>query len=1286
MPSRGRGPGDLDEFDERQGMEVKRWKTWQISLFVLVCILLNLAGRDFTARFHLPLWLDSFGTVLAAYTGGPLVGAIVGITDNLLYGMVREFLFVYSLTSFIIALIVGIASEKGWMENFFGMMTVSSITAILSTAISVILNIFYFGGETGNLWGNGVLHYLGEHGFPPFICLIAGEFYLEFLDKVFTIALLYLLILAKKAAAKRLLAGKTAEQGKDGPPSGGGAALLGIFLLACLAGSSLRGVEADSPTDVIDYGDYVQTIYNSRNGLPCGEANDIVETSDGILWIGTYAGLYRYNGSEFRWMDGYDSVKNVNCLYVDEEGRLWIGTNDNGLSICINEKIVNVIDQSSGLPSNSVRSIIRSSDGYYYIGTTGSMQVLTLNSGLKSEGTLPEINYADAICADEAGHVVTVTSDGRVFLVKGGELQNSLSMEGSEEIFTSCGFDLKGRLLLGSSADRVRCYDISSGRFILKDSFICEGLQSLNDFYFLENGEIFIAADNGIGYLDAGGSFHLINVNEFNNSIDNIVVDYQGNFWFASSRLGLLRLSSSSFKDIYTTAGMESRVVNTVMRWRGNYYFGTDSGLDIVDESCRTRIENELTREMDGMRIRCLLADSSGNLWICTYGKGLIEVAPDGTEYYYNSENGSFGNRARLATELRDGTIAAAGDTGMSFIRGHRIERTIGYADGLINSMILTVTELPDGRILAGTDGDGLAVIENGEVTRMLTRNEGLSSEVILRTVKDGEGGAVFIVTSNGLCYMDEHGSIRILENFPYYNNYDVWIKDGETLFVMSSAGIYVVDREEVLSGGENVNYELLDSRKGLGSALTANSWNYVDENENLFLSCDKGVFVIDTDRYAFDTRSYRMNITSVNLDGVDRRVEPGEAIRVGRGVSRVEIRPEVINYTIQDPYVGYYLEGYEQGWIILPQSSVETIAYTNLPTGKYTFRLAVFDSNQERILEERRYELIKEKEIYDNHYFRGYLLAVAFLAVAWFTFCIVGNREQRKLVMQQRELELAQQKIQMGNETIVAIAKAVDAKDERTSRHSQRVSEYSVMIGRELGFDEDECENLRRAALTHDIGKIGIPDSILNKPARLTDEEYGIMKSHTVRGAEILKDFTLIDHVVEGAQYHHERYDGKGYPAGLKGEEIPLYGRIIGVADAFDAMTANRVYRKQMDLDYVLSEMRKGRGTQFDPQMVDILLRLIDEGKIDLNSLYPGMQDASGEKKAPEEKEISGEKKASEEKEISGEKKASEEKEISGEKKASEEKETTGEKKAPEQKGASEEKEASGNKEGGAS
>ena len=192
-----------------------------------------------------------------------------------------------------------------------------------------------------------------------------------------------------------------------------------------------------------------------------------------------------------------------------------------------------------------------------------------------------------------------------------------------------------------------------------------------------------------------------------------------------------------------------------------------------------------------------------------------------------------------------------------------------------------------------------------------------------------------------------------------------------------------------------------------------------------------------------------------------------------------------------------------------------------------------------------------------------------------------------------------------MGNETILSIARTVDAKDSNTSEHSFRVSQYSLTIAKRLGYSEEKCENLRQMALLHDIGKIGIPDAILNKPGKLTDEEYEIMKTHVIRGGEILKDFTMIDNVSVGALYHHEKYDGSGYCHGLKGEQIPLDARIIGIADAFDAMTANRVYRKQLDLDFVIAELKRCSGTQFDPKLVDILLALIDEGEIDVKRLY---------------------------------------------------------------------------------
>lgn len=180
--------------------------------------------------------------------------------------------------------------------------------------------------------------------------------------------------------------------------------------------------------------------------------------------------------------------------------------------------------------------------------------------------------------------------------------------------------------------------------------------------------------------------------------------------------------------------------------------------------------------------------------------------------------------------------------------------------------------------------------------------------------------------------------------------------------------------------------------------------------------------------------------------------------------------------------------------------------------------------------------------------------------------------------------------------QTIMSISNAVDAKDPYTQAHSRRVAEYSRRIAKAAGMSKSKVEEIKEIALLHDIGKIAVSDAILNKPGRLTKEEFEIMKTHTTAGATILKDLTILKNVDLGAKYHHERYDGTGYPNGLKGEEIPLEGRIIGLADAFDAMNSDRVYRKHLSPRTIHKELEKGSGTQFDPQLVEAFLPIADE------------------------------------------------------------------------------------------
>ena len=179
--------------------------------------------------------------------------------------------------------------------------------------------------------------------------------------------------------------------------------------------------------------------------------------------------------------------------------------------------------------------------------------------------------------------------------------------------------------------------------------------------------------------------------------------------------------------------------------------------------------------------------------------------------------------------------------------------------------------------------------------------------------------------------------------------------------------------------------------------------------------------------------------------------------------------------------------------------------------------------------------------------------------------------------------------------ESIETLRYTVEAKDTYTRGHSDRVSEYSVLIGKTLNLPESEIRTLQVGGLFHDIGKIGVPDVILQKESKLTDDEYSEIKNHPSIGAHILSTATIFKDIIPIVKHHHERYDGKGYPSQLKGEEIPYLARIAAIADSFDAMTSKRTYRDSLPMEKVISEFQRCRGTQFDPELTDVFLDILE-------------------------------------------------------------------------------------------
>ncbi len=255
-------------------------------------------------------------------------------------------------------------------------------------------------------------------------------------------------------------------------------------------------------------------------------------------------------------------------------------------------------------------------------------------------------------------------------------------------------------------------------------------------------------------------------------------------------------------------------------------------------------------------------------------------------------------------------------------------------------------------------------------------------------------------------------------------------------------------------------------------------------------------------------------------------------------------------------------------------------------PDGQQTFGFVIHSDMWNNVLDYKLTYYLDMKLMDMPAFWGAVAMLILLAAINIVALCV--KLHTKKLLKKQKEFK------NIIHQSFLTFANIIDAKDPYTKGHSQRVAIYSKEMARRMGKNEEEQENLYYIALLHDIGKIGIADSILNKNGRLTQEERKEMEQHVKIGGDIMKDFTAIKGIEAGSRYHHERCDGKGYASGLKGERIPLYARIICIADSFDAMSSDRCYRKKLPIDVIVEELQACAGTQFDPKLVKYMLDLI--------------------------------------------------------------------------------------------
>ena len=1135
---------------------MNKWK--RRILTIAVASALNVVGRFIAFSFELPAYLNLCGTILASYLEGPVVGSITAIMGCLMSSVFSPTDWYFLIADIAVAIAAGlIVKHNKYFSKFSLIISATAFFAIVKALILVLINLSVYGGKTGLYISDAIVDYLDSSNVPAWLCYTMASICISFADALTATFVLFFVMGIRSNIGKRKRAAELKRQ------------LNAITLIALVAtivsatvltpfSSYAEGV--DDPDASISF---VEKLYNSETGLAGGCVNDVAMTADGSMWIGTYGGLFRFNGSGFVLMDNLKSVRSIQCLYVDNEDRLWAGTQDAGVTLLNIDMTSVTLDMNNGLPSNSVKCISRDSNGLYYFGTTGGLVCARYEDGnVEIIKVNTEAGNIRDLSPDNNGHMIVMNNKGEVKCYINGDALSDLYFPD----YTPKGIsqDIDGNIYVGTEFGTILVYVYNSNKFRYKGQITAEGLKTVRDIYVDESGIMYVAADNGIGYFDSMGHFTIIETGEFNNSIDHIFKDYQGNIWFTSARCGLLCLGRSSFTDVFKICNEKNIVCNAIKEWNGYLYVGSNDGLKILDPHAGISIKNEVTDVFDGVRIRSLVEDDHGNLLVATYDRGLMEITTDGlvSEYISPEETSDM---IRVVNSLSDGTVVSSSDACVAFMKDHKILYKLLFGQDIGNGSVLNILETDDHALLFGTDGDGIEVIRDGKLERSITRNDGLSSDVVLRVVKDSKADGYFVMTGSGICYMDYDYNIHEI-GMPYYNNFDLAMNSGGEVFVLGGAGIYICDYDSLMKDWKMETYTLLDSKAGLPGSITSNSWNYITDDEHIYICGTGGVYLLDLNNYEMSVDAFKTKITSVLLDGVYEDVTQIGTIVIPKGTERIELSLEINNYTTADPFVSYYLSGVDEEKTTVLSSRLGSVTYYDIPFGKHDFIINVLD-DKGRILSTQTYIFAKERELYETTGFLVYFYIVILTFIGFIVTSIVQGAlwSQQKKEMDKHELVVNQ----LEREKAEALERALHMEEDANRTKSEFLANMSheirtpinAIIGMDTMIMRESSEvNIRNYARDINVaGKTLL--SLINDILDFSKIESG--KLELVLGEYDLS--SLINGIVhmiapkaESKKLELEVNVNPDIPCGLYGDEVRIEQIIINILNNAVKYTEN--------------------------------------------------------------------------------------------------------------------------------
>ncbi len=735
-------------------------------------------------------------------------------------------------------------------------------------------------------------------------------------------------------------------------------------------------------------------LYDNTNGLPTSEANAIAETSDGFIWIGSYSGLIRYDGSNFVRMNSSSGIANVVSLLVDSRERLWIGTNDSGVAVMEHDRF-RMWSTADGLPSPKTCDIAESGDGTLYVGTAEGL--VTIGEDMELHPlTDPQIAgiYVEALRTGSDGKIYGVSSMGDLFVLSDGAL----------EFFMASGESpIGGITQLLPDPEDPGCVYLSTDKAEIVYCRLGESLQiqRVDSIYPINSvidlrqidGRLWICARNGIAALDADG-FHMLDSLPLKNSVCHVMADYEGNLWFTSTRQGVMKLVPNRFSDVFERWSLPETVVNSTCMLDGQLFVATDTGLIVIGEqgplselpiteagtaSGAELAITDLLTALQGVRIRSILRDSRDRLWISTWrGEGLLRYE-QGTITAFSLAEGLLSDHVRAVCEREDGSMLVVNSGGVNVIEGDRVIAGYGREDGILNTESLTVSYADNGDILLGSNGGGIYVIHEGSV-RTVGAEEGLSSGIVMRIRRDPAHGVFWLVTSNAIAYMDEDYNVTTVRSFPYSNNFDLYENSSGDMWILSSNGIYVLPTEDLLADRAEapVHYGL---GNGMPCTATSNSYSALTEDGDLYIAGSRSVVKVNVDSPMEIVSDLKVSVPFLEADGERVYPEADGSFKLSPSVHKVTIYSYVFNYSLSDPLVSYRLEGFDPGSVTVSRKDLVPVDYTNLPGGTYDFVMELQDS-QHLSSKTVSVRIVKAKKLLEQPAFYTMISLVSILAL----------------------------------------------------------------------------------------------------------------------------------------------------------------------------------------------------------------------------------------------------------------------------------------------------------------